>query len=303
MPGLFLPRRWTRQPQGPVEIDWSNPIARGIVAAINSGSGPIELVSRQPMTYGNFGMAATQDGLSFKANKLTAYTDSWLIPVPRKSYAGLSTLLRTRIANLNDGYPGLMNGAAVNSVNGLVNVGLALGNASGSRFDLMSPTLTIHGASWNNYSTVCECAYGGFDWRYFGDGLNVRTIGQTWNKSKNSGYGRMFISTGEIPRTGGTPITTDSVWTNSSSSGLVRIGNVGTTFGAEHYVSEWVLWDRDLDATEFASLMEAPYQVFRPRRAVLYSFPSGGIVIPTLSLPGVQDVTTTGARPKVTLTF
>ena len=28
--GLFLPRRWTRQPQGPVEVDWGNPISRGL---------------------------------------------------------------------------------------------------------------------------------------------------------------------------------------------------------------------------------------------------------------------------------
>jgi len=54
---------------------------------------------------------------------------------------------------------------------------------------------------------------------------------------------------------------------------------------------------------DFDSMTENPWQLLKPRRPVLYSFPSGGIVIPTLSLPGVQDVTTTGARPKVTLTF
>lgn len=32
MAGLILPHRWTRQPQGPVEINWSHPLARGLIS-------------------------------------------------------------------------------------------------------------------------------------------------------------------------------------------------------------------------------------------------------------------------------
>jgi hypothetical protein len=32
---LILKRPWTEQPQGPVEIDWGNPLTRGLVAAFN----------------------------------------------------------------------------------------------------------------------------------------------------------------------------------------------------------------------------------------------------------------------------
>lgn len=58
-----------------------------------------------------------------------------------------------------------------------------------------------------------------------------------------------------------------------------------------------------LSGPEVQALSLNPWQIFKPRRSVIYSFPSGGITIPTLSLPGVQDITATGARPKVTLTF
>jgi hypothetical protein len=31
--GLYLPRRWTRQPSGPIDIDWNNPITKSLVVA------------------------------------------------------------------------------------------------------------------------------------------------------------------------------------------------------------------------------------------------------------------------------
>lgn len=59
-----------------------------------------------------------------------------------------------------------------------------------------------------------------------------------------------------------------------------------------------------LTDSEARAILHDPWMIARPsRRPVIYSFPSGGITIPTLSLPGVQDITATGARPKVTLTF
>lgn len=43
MPKIIIPHRWTRQPPGPVEIDWSNPLTRGLRFAISNG---VEWVSK-----------------------------------------------------------------------------------------------------------------------------------------------------------------------------------------------------------------------------------------------------------------
>jgi hypothetical protein len=49
MPALILPSRWAQQPQGPVQVDWAHPLARGLVyfAVGNEANAP-DLVSGSP---------------------------------------------------------------------------------------------------------------------------------------------------------------------------------------------------------------------------------------------------------------
>lgn len=42
---LFLPQRWRRQPPGPTAIDWSSPIARGLVSSVTPSGGFVDAVS------------------------------------------------------------------------------------------------------------------------------------------------------------------------------------------------------------------------------------------------------------------
>lgn len=77
----------------------------------------------------------------------------------------------------------------------------------------------------------------------------------------------------------------------------------GRLFFTNHAPLLFAVWDVQRGAAEVKELAINPWQIFKPRSEIIYSFPSGGITIPTLSLPGVQNVTQTSARPKVTLTF
>src|SRR5574337_174390 len=43
-------RRWTRQPTGPVDVDWSNPLTAGLVALFCASEPQLELVHRKPFT-------------------------------------------------------------------------------------------------------------------------------------------------------------------------------------------------------------------------------------------------------------
>src|SRR5574343_627858 len=53
MAGIWVPNRrvWTAQPSQPAEIDWANPLAAGLVTAIDFGNGPlggVNLIGKTP---------------------------------------------------------------------------------------------------------------------------------------------------------------------------------------------------------------------------------------------------------------
>lgn len=64
----------------------------------------------------------------------------------------------------------------------------------------------------------------------------------------------------------------------------------------------YVGWTRRLPDDLLAEITRDPWKLLEPRRILVPVSVAGGD-IPTLSLPGVQSITTTGATPKVTLTF
>lgn len=61
------------------------------------------------------------------------------------------------------------------------------------------------------------------------------------------------------------------------------------------------LWSRYFTDEEALELNANPWQIFKPRRKVLYFDVASAV--PTLSLPGVTGIQATQATPKVTLTF
>lgn len=83
MANLILPSRRVVQPQGPVEIDWTNPLARGLVDAISAprlgsksavrGTYPTAVNSGAPVSVGSrgFGAYAPQSSGSSKLSYLT----------------------------------------------------------------------------------------------------------------------------------------------------------------------------------------------------------------------------------------
>lgn len=69
----------TTQPQGPVRVDWSNPIARGIVFAAIPGN-PEILSGTQGLPIGGGSLSTFDGGRSFHTT--TENTDGWYWPVP-----------------------------------------------------------------------------------------------------------------------------------------------------------------------------------------------------------------------------
>ena len=69
-----------------------------------------------------------------------------------------------------------------------------------------------------------------------------------------------------------------------------------------HYAFLDALWSRALLEDEIRSLSGNPWQLLRADPVRIYSLPPV-LTIPTLSSPGVTDITATAARPQVTLTY
>lgn len=94
-------------------------------------------------------------------------------------------------------------------------------------------------------------------------------------------------------------------WTSNAFSGVAAALNDGTLgwTGSPAFRSHVnALWKRSLTDAEWNEWRRAPYQMLRSRQ---YKFVSIGSspVAPELQLPGVIDIGTTSARPRVTLNY
>lgn len=99
-------------------------------------------------------------------------------------------------------------------------------------------------------------------------------------------------------------VTTATTLTSSYNANInVMTDSSGSSGTREAAFISGFFTASQIDLNVVKEFLKHPYQILRPVRPIFYSFPSGGITIPTLSLAGVQDITASGARPKVTLTF
>lgn len=276
--GLFLPKRWKRQPQGLVEIDVGHSIGRKVHYAY------APWLSLTTILRGNrAGVSAT--------------TLNSPLRLAGRQGVGMR-VLRT----------GGFTGTGVDIVGDGVNLSEDLSFAAGSIFFLIDAL---------EHSGVVE-------------GLLRFASGDSLRIEPTTFYPSLYISSGSrATGTIGVPEGYSGSFTLSSQ------GNGGGSNLAKCYVGRQLALDADtasfdvknltgirsvtvgyptwrcplllrtdlLTEAETFALDENPWQVLLPRRAIIYSFPSGGITIPTLSLAGVQDITATGARPKATLTF
>jgi len=62
MSGLILPNKWTRQPQYPAQIDWSNPLTLGLLGAISASSKDGTIVGAPAFEVSSAGVALKTNG-------------------------------------------------------------------------------------------------------------------------------------------------------------------------------------------------------------------------------------------------
>ena len=271
MTAIILPRKHFSQPKGRVQIDWANPLSQGLRVAF-TGSGPNLVNGEMPAGTGGRGAdslgdwfypTASADNLRFNLFPEIP-ADSDFTVFWINNVQTTSTARKRAFRLGNNSFGTIM--AWDNGVNN--NRGeLSFQNSSGTF--VMFPTLSNH--------------------LRFEPARHVVRRSVPYN----------MIAFRADAETRENRSTINSVLRGPFN--YLDVGNNLTTFPLQGFIGNFLLWDRFLYLEEVLHLEENIWSVYKADPVRIYSFPATGI--PTLSLPGVIDITATSARPQVTLTY
>lgn len=285
---IFLPRKWRHQPQGAVQIDWSNPLTDGLFAVEVPGSifwsrnGPPTLVGTLQRTVGPDGQ-----GVRSPAYAQANYWDlgDYLVS---SSLAGSTVLAifdywRNEPGFTSDAYPDVIAAVSGTSVGGLAHLYVVhtsgqadLRFVGGHAFGMYASGA---GYSPGNLFSVTQRVSVAASFR------NFQNINRMAVRSASSGS--LYNEVGDI---------------TGLSTHTVRV-KFGTYFNDSRsmYMPVYIraLWTRPFRRNELEALRDEPWQLFRAPAHRIYFDLGAAKKIPVLSMPGVIDVTSTSARPRV----
>jgi len=245
---IILPHRWTRRPSGNAEINWSNPLANGIVVALIPGAN--EAVRGGPVVIANGGaLAPRPHGLGFTGS-------AWLsddVAYAPNGYVGVGT------ANLTDLVVTELTGDATN-------FSYACGSYSGATDGVMI-TLRHSGVSehWGVYAggSLIDSTEAGVI------GAGAHTFAFTRDGSTQYLYRNGVLRNSVSAANAATSTAQFCIGNILTSGGSFSVGPTAN-------IALALRFQRFLGASEIAELTRAPWQIFRPLRRRLYFAPSSG---------------------------
>ena len=274
---LILPRRFTRQPQGPVEIDWNNPLTDGLIVAFSAGSGfrniaaSTELVKvgtpnlsavTQEGVAANFALASN-DGLSVGTSSVYNPSEQTIFVIANPTSFGTSQgmMLFTRDSN-----------------------------TLGRSFDLDIYNFSSFGA------------------RYYVNGggtLNTNELRENVAPTaKRYAVCATQIGSNAVLYLDGKSVASSSGFQSiASSTGDTQIGRrtyVGYTQSLNGTLPFAAMWERALSLDEVVAVNNNPWQLFRAKPRVLYFDASSGASFLPLTSITASNITTSSARLTVT---
>lgn len=257
----FLPRRCRQQPQGAAQVDWSNPLTRGLSFAVSPGTGgiasPDAVSGVLPESLGtNVSITGTTAGRA-----LTFSNGGNLdFPTRLKPLEGASKLTVDCLIYLpnNPGTDVHIFGQWTTNVSWLFlrrnnRFAFAWGQmpASGAAGGAYESNIAQGGISnnkWTHVAFVWDAATNRYDF-YF-DGASPG--------ASNLWFGSLPLAI---------QATTDPVRLGHNAAFTGSIATIRT-------------WKRALSATEIAALSENPWQLFKPRKQIIYVPQTGWTRIP-----------------------
>ena len=266
---LILPRRFTSQPQGAVEIDWGNESLKAVISGneIYTPSGHKQAsgsystnAGKVLLSGGNQYLKADIGFISAAANAITI--ELLFNPSSIPSLASAITLSPDSTTT------GICTGAQ-GSVRGL------LGYTGGSPLDMYAwggdqdyDTNTPFTLSRQHLIIVKSAGAGAVPWKVYLDGVLV--------SSGNSSNAQPWVNSGPYLYLGTRHV-----------AGATNI-TAEYEFAAVH--------SRELSAAEISDRAANPWQIFRAKPRVLYFDASTGSSFPSLSSITASNFTTSGAR-------
>lgn len=265
---------WTRQPQGPVEIDWSNPITRGLVVETGGhryhGTRLIDgTVNQSTTTGGGVSLAHTRYGkaLSFNGTQLSGAASFG--DVDRGdgyTQASWQVIWKSGAGKLFSKWSGT----------GSEQSWLIQLPASGSGADLTWVVATSGGFTWFRALGVFSTT----DW-------NSAVF--IWRGGNTTGAALSLIVNGVDRSSSLTSLGTGGT-VQATGAGLLQIGHGGDGDPITGQVAIARMWKRGLSVAEALVLSANPWQIFKPTRRLL------GTIARTQGTTGVHPLRTRQTR-------
>lgn len=265
MSGLILPNEWTRQPQTPVGIDWGNPLAKGLRAAV-SGISAYDFVTNKFLTVsGAFTKTATPYGV---AHTTTAAADSTYIELPFEISGAVSvvTVVSRDVSATTTG-TGKVAPVITNRTANQANFWeFNLGNGFGALGDIDKPRLSNNSAG---FGTI------------YADGVALSGNNPATTALTN---GR-FYTLAAVAASGATASGSGKMWLFATLT--------GSYFSLVGRMPLALVYDRALSAAEVKSLSDNPWQIFKSQSRRIWVVGAGGGI--SLSLTGQSLTANLGA--------
>ena len=264
---------WTSQPPAGTPIDWTHPLAQGLMNFVVFEGGFARDYARDLMLSVNlsgsdYEMAHHKD---FRTTihraadtDATHYgvinTDEAIEWIVEKQYSAMTQTCWVGVDNQATSWDRLISWATdEGSAN---HMGFFFESAGTGRASFM-----IHGAAWNT-----DTAFISPDNYFTKDGV-IRPYSGVWNKDKDSGAMR-FYQDGQYHSTSTQTQTTVSDTTNSSfrQQAIVfsnKADGTASTYTLSGELGAYMIHERDLSAAEIASLHANPWQIFKPREIMV----------------------------------
>lgn len=264
-------RSRTSQPQGAIGIDWSNPITRGLVSAVNIATGR-DHVGNGVSLIGGASYTPTPDGIGILSNGSSSYG---LMNINQKTYSELTIVAVTIPVSLATSRTVVSVG---HSSNAITIFRITTGNTDSSKIRFF-----LRGDDYGTLNALPDSTNTAFV-------VGKKSVVSFYAKGTS---GKCYCYINGIKDASSTT-TIANTWTiNRLSIGTTYFG--GST--ADFYNGNTplaLLYERELSGEEHRALSDNPWQIFKPRSFLLGSLTSPQILYPTGDVAGGTWLPSTG---------
>lgn len=252
--GKFLPQRWKKQPQGAVQIDWNNPLTKGIVLAQNGNELRDVVFSNNSSVNGSKNIAHSLYGRGIDlagSNSVLYQNSTKQTPTTQFSILSVTQPASGQALNTNSS----VFGRAVTGSSQAWGLGFYVSGFGTNGFGL-----NVRNSGGFSYSTNLA---NGDNYQY--------TRPLIISGSAGLNYPSSIYLEGVLKSTGG--LLNDTLYNPGSAVGMAVGSDNGTTSNYNGKTFLNVLWNRVLSNNEHLELGLNPWQIFKPNPGRMYFIP------------------------------